>query len=169
MLSSPSSAKRRQRRARKRRTCRGGHGPTVLEALDVFRLPTRRKTCPCGFPFRMSTDSTTAASWPGASRPARCGWATSCCSAPRNKTSTVKTIERWNAPPRQRRRRRVDRHHADRADFRRARRRRRPRNRPAVSNCRASRRGCSGWARSRFRKGKTYKLKLATQEVECRD
>ena len=35
------------------------------------------------------------------------------------------------------------------------------------SNCPASRPGFSGWASEPFSKGKTYKLKLATQEVEC--
>ena len=80
------------------RTCPGGSGPTVLETLDEFKAAEPPGDQPLVFPSRMCIASTNAAFWPGASSPARVKVGRPAAFAPSNKTSTVKTIERWNAP-----------------------------------------------------------------------
>ena len=103
------------------------NGPTVLEsARRVQGLRTRPTTSRCVSRSRTFTASTTAASSPAASKPARIKVGDRLVFSPTNKISTVKTIERWNAPrARQRRGRGIHRHHAHRADLRRTRGRRR--------------------------------------------
>ena len=94
--------------------------------------------------------------------------ATGWCFTPGNKTSTVKTIERWSAPPPRQ---------AEAGEsigitlteqiFVAARARCRHWKRRRLTSWRDLKRGYFGWARKPFATGKTYKLKLATQEAEC--
>ena len=88
--------------------------------------------------------------------------------SPTNKTSTVKTIERWNAPtPTSAVGGRIHRHHADRTDLRRRAARSRRWKPTPRSSCRSFKARLFWLGKQPFAKGRTYKLKLATQEVEC--
>ena len=77
------------------------HGPTVLEALDEFqRRRAARQTSRCAFPSRTFIASTSAASWPGASSPARSRWATACSSARATRSARSRPSNAGTRPPR---------------------------------------------------------------------
>jgi bifunctional enzyme CysN/CysC len=101
--------------------CPGGPAHRGRGPGRFLPSPNRPVTNRSAFPSRMSIGSTNAASSPAASsRHLRVG--DRLVFTPGNKASTVKTIERWNAPSRTGRGRREHRDHPDRADLRRTRR-----------------------------------------------
>ena len=82
------------------------HEHALVERPDRARDARRvqghrpaRRTSRCASRFRTFIASTTAASSPAASKRARIKVGDRLVFSPTNKTSTVKTIERWNAPP----------------------------------------------------------------------
>jgi bifunctional enzyme CysN/CysC len=97
-------------------------GPTVLEALDQFEAATRPVGQPLRFPIQDVYRFDERRILAGRVESGTLKVGDRLVFAPTNKASTVKTIERWNAPPSARGAgRRVHRHHSDGAGFRRAR------------------------------------------------
>ncbi len=142
-------------------------GPTVLDALDQFQAAVRPVGQPLRFPIQDVYRFDERRILAGRVESGTLKVGDRLVFAPTNKVSTVKTIERWNAPP------------ADRAEagesigitlteqvFV---------ARGAVAALEtappfelARFKARVFWlGRAAFRPGKTYKLKLATQEVEC--
>ncbi len=142
-------------------------GPTMLDALDQFHASVRPVGQPLRFPIQDVYRFDERRILAGRVESGTLKVGDRLVFAPTNKVSTVKTIERWNAPP------------ADRAEagesigitlteqvFV---------ARGAVAALEtappfelARFKARVFWlGRAAFRPGKTYKLKLATQEVEC--
>ncbi len=99
-------------------------GPTVLEALDQFKVSEPPHDLPLRLPIQDVYRFDERRILAGRVESGSIKVGDRLVFSPTNKVSTVKTIERWNAPA-QRQRGRVDRHHVDRTDFRRTRRDRR--------------------------------------------
>jgi bifunctional enzyme CysN/CysC len=142
-------------------------GPTVLETLDEFRVTEPPKNQPLRFPIQDVYRFDERRILAGRVEAGSIKVGDRLVFSPTNKTSTVKTIERWNAP------------HTDRADagesigitlseqiFV---------ARGAIAALESSPpfelssfKARVFWlGKQPFSKGKTYKLKLATQEVDC--
>jgi bifunctional enzyme CysN/CysC len=142
-------------------------GPTVLEALDQFSVAESPKDQPLRFPIQDVYRFDERRILAGRVEAGSIKVGDKLLFSPTNKTSTVKTIERWNAPPTDSAsagesigitlteqifvERGVVAVREDAPPY-------------ELSSFQAR----LFWlGKDPFRKGKTYKLKLATQEVEC--
>jgi bifunctional enzyme CysN/CysC len=143
------------------------HGPTVLETLDEFEAARRPSDQPLRFPIQDVYRFDHRRILAGRIESGRLQLGDRLIFAPSYKTSVVKTIERWNAPPRDSAETGesigitlTDQVFVERGAVA------APENAPpyALTGFKAR----VFWLGKRpFLPGRKYKLKLATQEVEC--
>ena len=126
-------------------------GPTVLGALDQFSAGAAPVDRPLRFPIQDVYKFDERRILAGRIESGRLEVGDELLFSPSNKTAKIKSIEAWHVPmpPLEARRRPVDRHHARRADLRRARRGREPQGHAADREQRVPRATCSGSATSR--------------------
>ena len=143
------------------------NGPTVLEALDRFQVADPPQKLPLRFPIQdvYRFDHRRILAGRVESGTLRVG--DKILFSPRNKVSTIKSIESWPQGSRESRARgRIDRDHVDRTDFRRARPDRiREKDAPIETDVFKAKLFWLG--RQNLEVGRKIKLKLTTEEVEC--